>query len=354
MSSPSLALFRVSSSYSRCSIVSLRRALSHLGASSSSSSFHFSPLTTSRQTSLSSSSSGTGARETKKRASSTIQKGFFRETSSSPSSLGGDENEYSSPADVFSENDRGEPVYFGRRNKSQLKRDANRLKTLADQLLAISPKTLKKLHPNFIASESLMEGLLECQKTTSHIAKKRAEQRVAKQLRALEEEELKPLEEVIERVKLGTDGGLGAVDPMADDLARDWRRRITMVGEDEKVAATRKEALEEVFGVMQRAEESEMNAVSFTRQELADVARKAETEAKETALKSDEFADRRRREAMGEIVFMDDVDEEAGEEVFLLKKGKGNAAGSKKKKGKKTSAMKSLLKMLRDIAERAV
>lgn len=255
---------------------------------------------------------------------------------------------------MFSENDRGEPVYFGRRNKSQLKRDANRLKTLADQLLAISPKTLKKLHPNFISSESLMEGLLECQKTTSHIAKKRAEQRVAKQLRALEEEELKPLEEVIERVKLGTDGGLGAVDPRADDLARDWRRRITMVGEDEKVAATRKEALEEVFGVMQRAEESEMNAVSFTRQELADVARKAETEAKETALKSDEFADRRRREAMGEIVFMDDVDEEAGEEVFLLKKGKGNAAGSKKKKGKKTSAMKSLLKMLRDIAERAV
>ena len=127
-----------------------------------------------------------------------------------------------------------------------------------------------------------------------------------------------------------------------------------MVGEDEKVAATRKEALEEVFGVMQRAEESEMNAISFTRQELADVARKAEMEAKETALKSDEFADRRRREAIGEIVFMDDVDEESGEEVFLLKKGKGNAAGSKKKKGKKTSAMKSLLKMLRDIAERAV
>ena len=129
------------------------------------------------------------------------------------------------------------------------------------------------------------------------------------------------------------------------------------VEEEDMVGVSRKEALEEVFQVMQRVE-SEMKTVSFTRQELVDVARKAETEAKETAKNSEEFADRQRREAMGEIVFIDDVDEEV-EEVFLLKKSKGNTIaknGSKKKKkmkGKKSS-MKGLLKMLRDVAEHAV
>jgi hypothetical protein len=184
---------------------------------------------------------------------------------------------------------------------------------------------------------------------------------VAKQLRGLEEEELKPLEEVVERVKFGAEGGLAlAVDPRADDLARNWRQRLTMVAksveEENMVGVSRKEALEEVFQVMQRVE-SEMKTVSFTRQELVDVARKAETEAKETAKNSEEFADRQRREAMGEIVFMDDVDEEL-EEVFLLKKSKGNTAaksGSKKKKMKaKKTSMKGLLKMLRDVAEHAV
>ena len=56
-------------------------------------------------------------------------------------------------------------------------------------------------------------------------------------------------------------------------------------------------------------------------------------------------------------LFMDDVDEEL-EEVFLLKKSKGNTAaksGSKKKKMKaKKTSMKGLLKMLRDVAEHAV
>ena len=127
------------------------------------------------------------------------------------------------------------------------------------------------------------------------------------------------------------------------------------VEEEDMVGVSRKEALEEVFQVMQRVE-SEMKTVSFTRQELVDVARKAETEAKETAKNSEEFADRQRREAMGEIVFMDDVDEEL-EEVFLLKKSKGNTAaksGSKKKMKAKKTSMKGLLKMLRDVAEHAV
>lgn len=295
-----------------------------------------------------------------------LHKGFFRETASQTSSSPGnedtDEDGSIGNGDVFAENAKGDPIYFGRKNKSQLKRDANRHKNLANQLLAISPKTLKKL-PGLLSvnNERLLEGLLECQKTTSHIAKKRAEQLVAKQLRGLEEEELKPLEEVVERVKLGAEGGLAlAVDPRADDLARDWRRRMTMVAksveEENMVGVSRKEALEEVFQVMQRVE-SEMKTVSFTRQELVDVARKAETEAKETAKNSEEFADRQRREAMGEIVFMDDVDEEL-EEVFLLKKSKGNTAaksGSKKKKMKaKKTSMKGLLKMLRDVAEHAV
>ena len=160
-----------------------------------------------------------------------VHKGFFRETASQTSSSRGnedtDEDGFIGNGDVFAENAKGDPIYFGRKNKSQLKRDANRHKNLANQLLAIGPKTLKKL-PGLLSvnNERLLEGLLECQKTTSHIAKKRAEQLVAKQLRGLEEEELKPLEEVVERVKLGAEGGLAlAVDPRADDLARNWRQR---------------------------------------------------------------------------------------------------------------------------------
>ena len=64
----------------------------------------------------------------------------------------------------------------------------------------------------------------------------------------------KPLEEVVERVKLGVDGGLAPVDPRADDLAKEWRRRMTMVAktedQEEEVAITKKETLEEVFEVM--------------------------------------------------------------------------------------------------------
>ena len=335
---------------SRSVKTTFRRALSHFAASSSSSE----------------SNSMTTLHHNFPSRHLVVHKGFFRETASQTSSSRGnedtDEDGFISNGDVFAENAKGDPVYFGRKNKSQLKRDANRHKNLANQLLA-SPKTLKKL-PGLVSlnNERLLEGLLECQKTTSHIAKKRAEQLVAKQLRGLEEEELKPLEEVVERVKLGAEGGLAlAVDPRADDLARDWRKRITMVAksveEEDAFGVSRKEALEEVFQVMQRVE-SEMKTVSFTRQELVDVARKAETEAKETAKNSEEFTDRQRREAMGEIVFIDDVDEEV-EEVFLLKKSKGNTIaknGSKKKKkmkGKKSS-MKGLLKMLRDVAEHAV
>ena len=270
-------------------------------------------------------------------------KGFFRETASDNGTL---------PTDVFAENDKGEPIYFGRKNKSQLKRDANRYKNLASQLLSINPKTLKKL-PGFTNNDRLLQDVLDCQKTTSHIAKKRAEQLVAKQLRGLEEEELKPLEEVVERVKLGVDGGLAPVDPRADDLAKEWRRRMTMVAktedQEEEVAIMKKETLEEVFEVMQRVE-SEMNAVSFTRQELVDVARKAETETKETTKASEKFTDQRKRQAMGEFVFMDDIDEEL-EKIFLLKKNKGNTASGSKAKKKKKTAMKRLLKMLRDVAE---
>jgi len=253
---------------------------------------------------------------------------------------------------VFAENDKGEPIYFGRKNKSQLKRDANRYKNLASHLLSISPKTLKKL-PGITNNNRLLQDVLDCQKTTSHIAKKRAEQLLAKQLRGLEEEELKPLEEVVERVKLGVDGGLAPVDPRADDLAKEWRRRMTMVAktedQEEEVAIMKREALEEVFEVMQRVE-SEMNAVSFTRQELVDVARKAETETKETTKASEKFTDQRKRQAMGEFVFMDDIDEEL-EKIFLLKKNKGNTASGSKAKKKKKTAMKRLLKMLRDVAE---
>ena len=115
-----------------------------------------------------------------------VHKGFFRETASQTSSSPGnedtDEDGFIGNGDVFAENAKGDPIYFGRKNKSQLKRDANRHKNLANQLLAISPKTLKKL-PGLLSvnNERLLEGLLECQKTTSHIAKKRAEQLVAKQ-----------------------------------------------------------------------------------------------------------------------------------------------------------------------------
>ena len=141
-----------------------------------------------------------------------------------------------------------------RKNKSQLKRDA--ATRIVSQLLSIN-LGLKKL-PGFTNNDRLLQDVLDCQKTTSHIAKKRAEQLVAKQLRGLEEEELKPLEEVVERVKLGVDGGLAPVDPRADDLAKEWRRRMTMVAktedQEEEVAITKKETLEEVFEVMQRVE----------------------------------------------------------------------------------------------------
>ena len=117
----------------------------------------------------------------------------------------------------------------------------------------------------------------------------------------------------------------------------------------------RKEALEEVFQVMQRVE-SEMKTVAYE----TGVGRRGEESrdgGERDGENSEEFADRLRREAIGDIVFMDDVDEEV-EEVFLLKKSKGNTiakSGSKKKKMKaKKTSMKGLLKMLRDVAEHAV
>jgi ribosomal 50S subunit-associated protein YjgA (DUF615 family) len=275
--------------------------------------------------------------------------GFFREYDSSNDSntkdADGNDEEYSSSSDVFAENEKGEPVYFGRKNKSALKRDSERTKRLGKDLLAINGKTIRKMT---IMDERLRESLLECQRTSSHIAKRRAEQQVAKTLRALNERELKPLEDVVERMKLGIDGGLGAVDPKVDDLAKSWRRRVS--GNEGDDAA--KVAMEEVFKVMSKTEEEGEFFLGFTRQELVDVARKAELEAKITALESEKFKERQIAEANGDIVFDDDDEFEEGNSAPLKKSSTATAVQNKKKNKGKT-AMKTLLKMLRDVAERA-
>ena len=70
----------------------------------------------------------------------------------------------------------------------------------------------------------------------------------------------------------------------------------------------------------------------FHETRVVDVSRKQRRRSKETTKASEKFTDQRKRQALGEFVFMDDVDEEL-EKIFLLKKNKGNtASGSKKKK----------------------
>jgi ribosome-associated protein len=67
-------------------------------------------------------------------------------------------------------------------SKSQLKRDAKALKSLASQLLAISDSKLKKVP----LESDLMESVLEARSMRSHGARKRQLQYVAKLLRRLD------------------------------------------------------------------------------------------------------------------------------------------------------------------------
>ena len=87
-----------------------------------------------------------------------------------------------------------------------------------------------------------------------------------------------------------------------------------------------------------------MNAVSFTRRAVDVESRDGDERDYESIGK---VTDQRKRQAMGEFVFMDDIDEEL--EKIFLKKNKGNTASGSKAKKKKTT-MKRLLKMLRDVA----
>ena len=128
--------------------------------------------------------------------------------------------------------------------------------------------------------EEVREEVYATIKISSNIARKRAEGRVAKLIRGLDDAEALPIQTAVENLQNGI--GLLTVEPEVEATAMAWRASL-LAGDDK----TQKE----VFGLMSPEREW-----SFTRQELsqlvtrarkekadAEAAREAERAAKEAA-----------------------------------------------------------------------
>ena len=85
---------------------------------------------------------------------------------------------------------------------------------MTDDLMGLSKQQLARVPiPDDIAGD-VEKG----KKITTHIALKRHKGLIAKQLRFLQEEELVPIQRVLEAFKTGSGSATAGIDPVVDDM----------------------------------------------------------------------------------------------------------------------------------------
>jgi len=212
-------------------------------------------------------------------------------------------------------------VHMGRPNREALKRLMTEYRNLTKALCALPKSSIAKIN----MPEEVREEVYATIKISSNIARKRAEGRVAKLIRGLDDAEALPIQTAVENLQNGI--GLLTVEPEVEATAMAWRASL-LAGDDK----TQKE----VFGLMSPEREW-----SFTRQELSQLVTRARKEkADAEAAREAERAAKEAAEATA-IVMPDGTTVPTAVAPPTGKKKKGGAGKSQK----------TLLKHLRSIAE---
>jgi ribosome-associated protein len=108
-------------------------------------------------------------------------------------------------------------------SRSQLRRDALDIFKLAEALAVLSEPQLARVP----LDDALREEVQRTRSVTSHIARKRQTQFLAKQLRLLEEDEIKPI-----RDALGHDRDKAHRETAAMHRVEQWRERLLADGDE--------------------------------------------------------------------------------------------------------------------------